>query len=139
MAKIVFNAETLKIMHLFETVTKSRVRDCIIDSKMIIFVVGPGMISKAVGKKGVNVRTLENKLNRKIKIVEFNSDVKRFVRNFIMPLKVDEVTEEDNVVTLKSSDKTVKSILIGRNAQNLRKIEDYIRRHHPMLKEIKVI
>ena len=139
MAKIVYNAEIMKIMSLFENITSSTIKDCIIDPEQAIFIVKEGMISKAIGKKGSNVRTLEKKLNRKIKIVEFNSEIKTFIKNFILPLRVDEIEEEDNIVSLVSSVTATKSMLIGRNARNLRRIEEIARRYFPSLKEIKVI
>lgn len=129
----------MKIMSLFENITKSRLKDCIIEPNQIIFVVTEGMISKAIGRKGINVKTLEKKLNRKIKIVEFNSQIKVFIQNYILPLRIEEAIEEDNIITLKSSNSATRSMLIGRNAQNLRHTEEIIRRYFPDLKEIKVV
>lgn len=138
-SKIVYNAELMKIMSFFERMTLTRLKDCIFEPRQIIFVVQPNMISKAIGKRGANVKTLEKKLNKKIKIVEFNPELKTFVANYIMPLRVEKIQQEDNIITLKTPDKVTKSMLIGRNAQNLRYTEEIMRRYFPELEEIKVM
>ena len=139
MGKVVYNAEVMKVMSLFEQVTAAVLKDCILLPNQVIFVVKEGMMSKAIGKKGQNVKTLQEKLNRKIKIVEFNSKVDKFVKSFLLPVKVDEVEVEDGVVKIKTADVATKSMLIGRNGQKLRETESYIQRLFPNLKEIKVI
>ncbi len=139
MGKVIFNAETLKLMSLFERFTKSKLKDCIITDNLVIFVVKEGYASKAIGKNGANVKALQNKLNRKIKIVEFNSNLSQFVENLLLPLKLEEVYEDNKIVFVKSKDFNIKSILIGRNGSNLRKTETLVRRYFPDLKEIKVI
>ena len=138
-SKIVYNAEIMKIMSFFEKITGTRLKDCIIEERQFIFIVQPGMISKAIGKRGVNVKTLEKKLNKKIKIVEFNPMLKEFVLNYIMPIRVEEIQQDGNVITLMSADTAAKSMLIGRNAQNLRHTEEIIKRYFPQLEEIKVM
>ena len=126
-------------MSLFEKITTARLKDCIIENNQIIFIVQPGMISKAIGKKGANVKTLENKLNRKIKIVEFDSQPVKFIKNFILPTRIDDIEINENIVTIKASDSGVRSILIGRNGNNLRYIEQITQRYFPEIKEIKVV
>ena len=139
MGKVIFNAETLKLMSLFERFTKSKLKDCIITDNLVIFVVKEGYASKAIGKNGANVKALQNKLNRKIKIVEFNSNLSQFVENLLLPLKLEEVYEDNKIVFVKSKDFNIKSVLIGRKGSNLRKTETLVRRYFPDLKEIKVI
>lgn len=132
--------ETLKIMTLFESVTRSRIKDCFVDKNEIMnFVVQPGEIGKAIGKNAVNVKKLESMLNRKIKIVEFNSELIGFVRNIIYPLRTRNVTEKDGIVTIESEDSKTRGLLIGRNAQNLRNFEVIAKKYYPQLNEIKVI
>ncbi len=139
MSRIKFDSEIIKIISLFEAVTRSKVKDCIVDPEKILFIVEENEISKAIGKKGANVRLVESKLKRKIKIVEFNSNVVTFIKNLIMPLKVDEIKEdEQGLIILKSSDSKVKGLIIGRNAKNLRAYEGVVKRYFP-IQEIKVM
>ena len=132
--------ETLKLMSLFESITRSRLKDCFVDkNEMLTFVVQPGEIGKAIGKQAINVKRLEKMLNRKIKIVEFNPDALAFVRNLIFPLRSRNVTENEGIVTIESEDTKTRGLIIGRNALNLRNFEAIAQKYYPQIKEIKVV
>ncbi|MBN2420696.1 NusA-like transcription termination signal-binding factor [Candidatus Woesearchaeota archaeon] len=138
-SKITYGMETLGLMKLFENMTKAKIRDCIVDEEKIIFVVQEGELRKALGKGAENIKKLSEKLNKKVKIAEFADEMLALIKNFINPLKVDEIYEENGIVILKSSEMRTKGIIIGRNAKNLRALENNIRRYFPDLKEIKVM
>ena len=137
-SKIVFDINVLNIMKLFDRITRASVKDCIIEEERIIFIVNEGELGKALGKQAVNVKRLFENLKKKIKIVEFSNDKLKFISNFIHPLKVDNISEQDGIVVLESHDTKTKGLLIGRAAQNLRKLEEYVRRYYDV-KEIKVV
>ncbi len=136
---IKYDAELIKIMSFFEKATNTQLKDCFIDAESMTFVVMPGEIGKAIGKGGLNVRKLENYFKKRIKIVEYADDLLQFVKNMIMPLKVERIEQMDDVVVLSDQDTKTKGLLIGRNAQNLRNLEKSVQRYFPALKEIKVV
>ena len=136
--KVVFDVNALNTMKLFDRITRASLKDCIIEEERIIFVVSEGELGKALGKQAMNIKRLLETLKKKIKIVEFSSDKLKFISNFIHPLKVDSITEQDGIVMLESHDTKTKGLLIGRAAQNLRKLEEYVRRYYDV-KEIKVV
>lgn len=138
MNRIKFDNALIKIISLFEALTRAEVKDCLLDDRSAIFVVGQNQISKAIGKRGSNVRLLEQKLKKKVKIVEFNPNVVTFIKNLIMPLIVDEIKEDDKVVTLISKDSKTRGLLIGRNAKNLRNYESIVKRYFN-IDELKVM
>jgi N utilization substance protein A len=131
----------MKKMALFENMTGSKIKDFFDDPVQgrLVFIVLPGQLWKALGKGSSNVTKLENAFKRKIKIVEFSPDLVQFIKNMARPLKVDDVTEEDMIVTIHNDDIQTKGLLIGKNARNLRNMESNIRRHFDALKEIKVV
>ena len=131
--------ETLGLMKLFENITHSRIKDCIIEPEKIIFIVQENELRQALGKGAENIRKLSEKFKKRAKIVEFKPNMLDYIKNFIHPLKVEEITENDGIVTLKSSDMKTRGLLIGRAAKNLRSLEEYVKRDFPNLKEIKVI
>lgn len=126
-------------MGLFEKITHVVARDCFEDEGTLFFVVQPGQIGKAVGKKASNVSSIERLLNRKIKILEFNPEVVGYIKNVIFPLKVEDVTFEEGIATIISGDSKTRGLLIGRAAQKLRQFEKIVQREFENLKEIKVI
>lgn len=131
--------EALQKIKLFEQVTKAHVKDCFEYKERLTFVVDEGQLWKALGKQNVNLIKLEKLLNRKVKIVEFRSDVKQFIVNLLHPLKVIDMTDgEDGVIIVKGPDAKTKGLMIGSRAQNLRATEDIVRKYFEC-KEIKVV
>jgi len=131
MSKIKYDINLMKFMQLFESLTRAKLKDCInnVEDEQLIFIVEENEIGKAIGKKGSNVRRLEDLLKRKIKIVEFNPDIKQFIRNFVMPLQIKEVNEEDNKITITGFDTKTKGLLIGRERKNLENLKSVVKRY----------
>ncbi len=127
----------MQLISVFENLTGSKIKDCFDHDGLLYFVVQEGQIGLALGRKGSNIRRLERVFNRKIKIVEFNPDINRFINNIIFPLKTEEQSIEDGVITLKTGDLKTRGLLIGRGGQNLRRYENLAKRYF-QLKEIKV-
>jgi len=138
MVRIKFDAELMKIMNLFGTITRSKVKDVIKRDEIYIFIVQQGEIGKAIGKKAANVRKLENILKKKIRVIEYNEDLEKFIRNVVMPLNLAKVEIEDAVVTIHSPDTKTRGYLIGRSASHLRNTENIVKRYFP-IDEIKVV
>jgi len=137
--KIKYDLNLMKFMSFFESLTNTRLKDCFIDkNSLLVFVVEENQIAKAIGKKGVNVKNIKEKLNRKIKIVEFNPHLEIFIANLINPLKAKEIKIDEKIVTIVGPDTKTKGLLIGRNGQNLRNYEEIVNRYFD-IKEIKVI
>jgi N utilization substance protein A len=125
-------------MILFERITGVKLKDCIESEDKIVFVVELNQLTRAIGPGGSKVKELAKKLNKKIKIVEYNPVLVVFVRNLISPLKVGNVEEKEGVVVISDSDRKVKGLIIGKNAKNLREYEDIVKRFFD-IKEIRVV
>lgn len=137
--RITYNADMMKIMSLFENITHTQLKDTFVDdNSLLTFIVKEGQIKKAVGKKAENVKKLERLLNRKIKIVEFNPLIESFINNLIFPLKIKNIDNFEDIITVEAEDIKTRGIIIGRNAKNLRNIENIAKTYFPNLKEIKV-
>jgi transcription termination/antitermination protein NusA len=136
--KITFDTELLKIMALFENLTRSKLKDCFFDREKLVFMVEPGEMGKALGKNKSNVMQLEKMMKRKIKIVEFNPERLQFITNYLVPLKIVDIKEEGDIVTITGSDTKTKGLIIGIKAQNLRNLEKVAGKYFT-IQEIKVI
>ncbi len=132
-----YDTRLLNLISFFERATHAEVKDCIENDERLIFIVMPLNLRKALGKDGNNIRRLNQEMHKKIKVVEYSDNIKEFIRSLIMPLKVDDITQEGKVITLKSNDRRTKGLLIGRNAHNLRQYEDIVKRYFD-IDEIKV-
>ena len=137
MNKIKYSQDLMEFMSIFETITGTKLKDCIMD-EYIIFIVQENQIAKAIGRNGSNVRKLQSILKKKIKIAEFNLDPLIFTKNLISPLKAKDIKIEGDVIIIQGEDIKTRGLLIGRNAKNLREYESIVQRYFP-IKEIKVI
>lgn len=90
--KIKLSIEDIGFITTFENVTKTNVKDCLIDKdkNKAVFIVAEGQAGMAIGKGGINIKRLENKLKKKIEVLEFSSDPLKFISNLIRPLKLKE-------------------------------------------------
>ena len=136
--KIVFDTDMIKFMALFENITRAKLKDTFFDRDKLVFLVDIGELFKALGKNKANIIKLERMLNRKIKIVEFSSERITFIKNYLAPLKIVNIEEEGDIVTVTGSDTKTKGLIIGIKAQNLRKLEKIVGKYFK-IDEIKVI
>ena len=113
---------------MVERITHARVKDCFKEEGVLHIIVAPGEMGKILGKKGIIIKKLQESIGLKIKVMEYRSDMKSFIRNVIWPIKVEEIIEEEGTVYLKDSQKKTKSLLIGREGKNLRLINRAVKR-----------
>lgn len=137
MSKIKYNADDMKIIQLFETLTGAKLKDCIMDES-ILFIVAEHEIGKAIGKKGSNIKRLEQLLKKKIRVVSFNDNVTKFISNLLLPLKADNIENNDGEITITGPDVKTRGLIIGRNKQNLNNLMSIVKRYFSV-KDIKVV
>lgn len=137
MNKIKYDSDSMKLITLFESMTGAKVRDCIADEKLI-FIVEENEMGKAIGRNGVNIKRMENALKKKIKLVEFSSDVLQFVRNMAYPIELLSIEQHDDVVIIHGKDTAAKAMLIGRDRININHLSDIVKRYFD-IKEIRVV
>ena len=65
---ITLNQEVIGFINLFEKVTRAQVKDCFSDDGLV-FVVQPGQMGLAIGKKGVNIKKVSGLLKKKVKVI----------------------------------------------------------------------
>ena len=114
----------LRLMSLFQSITKVTARDCLDDQKYdrIIFVVNEGKMGLAIGKNGSNIKSLSNVLKRNIELVEYFDDPSKFLKHvfnskFINEIKLTEkVDGSSQAIVLVDASK--KGLVVGREGRN---------------------
>ena len=125
----------MRLISLFQNVTKTTARDCLDDEKRdrLIFVVNEGKMGLAIGKGGSNIKSLQNILKRNIELVEHFDDPIKFLKNILNPKLVNEIkldTKSDG-----SSQATVivdhnkKGLVVGREGRNAEKARLFAKRY----------
>ncbi|MBC7108274.1 MAG: NusA-like transcription termination signal-binding factor [Methanomassiliicoccales archaeon] len=133
MPEITFTEETLRYISLFESITKTRVRDCLETEDKLVFVVNPGQANKAVGKGGENVIRMKNATGKNIQVIEYSDEPEEFIRNVFYNYNVQSVKIENrgNIIhATVTVDPKVKGRAIGKNGKNLKIARDIVNRHH---------
>ena len=140
-ARLKLDQDTLGLSMLVERATGVQVKDCFRDENddTLYFVVPQGLIGKALGKGGVNVKNLQQSLNKNVRIIEYRETPVEYIRSIIYPLTVEEIKEDpaQNLITLKDSNRKTKSLLIGREGRNLQLLNRAVKRFFNV--EVKVI
>ena len=77
---IKLTTDQMRLISLFQNVTKTTARDCLDDEKQnkIIFVVNEGKMGLAIGKGGSNIKSLQNVLKRNVELIEYFDDPIKF-------------------------------------------------------------
>lgn len=112
--------------------TKSTALDCVIDERFdrVIYVIKKGDMGLAIGKKGENIKRMQNVLGKRIEMVEYSEDFPEFVANIFKPAEIVKVTKEEearqiNVYVKKKSDL---GIAIGKGGSTIEKARALTRR-----------
>jgi N utilization substance protein A len=111
--------------------TKSTAIDCLMDERFdrIIYVIRPGDMGLAIGKKGENIKRMQKVLGKKIEMVEYSESPDEFIANMFRPALLSMVKKDEagrvSIVLQKKSDL---GIAIGRGGANVEKARLLFRR-----------
>ena len=136
MERLKLDQESLGLSSFMTQATGVQVKDCFKDQDTIYFVVGPGDLGKAIGKRGMNIHRIQDSLHKKVKIIEYSPDAGQFIRNVIYPVQVEEILEEEKNIILRDSSRKTKGLLIGRDGKNLTLLNRAVQRFFN--KEVKI-
>ena len=136
MSEITISEENMRMIAQYENITGAGARDCIVDDKFgrIIFVINPGEMGLAIGKKGASIKKASDTFGKKVEVVEYNPDKVQFIRNCFLPIQIQTVTfepgEEEGTeiatIDVRSEDR---GLTIGKEGRNIIKAKKLALRH----------
>jgi N utilization substance protein A len=132
---ITFDENTISYIGFFQRVTGAIVKDCIDAEDRIVFVVEPGFLGMAVGKKGEIAQKLRRMMKKDILVVEYSDDPSKFIANVFHQFGVQGVELEDRPRGTHATVKvepSLKGKAIGRGGSYLKLARQIVRRHHPI-------
>jgi N utilization substance protein A len=105
--------------------TRSTALDCVIDDRFdrVIYVIRQGDMGLAIGKKGENIKRLQNVLGKRIEMVEYDENIKEFITNIFKPAEVAGIdsTPDNGPVHVLLKKKNDLGIAIGKGGCNIEK------------------
>ncbi len=90
---------------------------------MLLFLVDPVELGKAIGKKGFNIEKLKSALRKKVIIIANSNELEPFVRRFfsnigIISIEINNIMGEQAVVL--TIDEKDRGIAIGKNGERIK-------------------
>ncbi|MDD1709057.1 MAG: NusA-like transcription termination signal-binding factor [Methanoregulaceae archaeon] len=105
--------------------TKATALDCVIDERFerIIYLIMKGDMGLAIGKKGENIRRMQNVLGKRIEMVEYSEDQNEFIANIFRPVEITKVEKDpdSNTVIVSIQKKSDLGTAIGKKGANIEK------------------
>ena len=138
MPEVKLTEDCMRLISQFESLTGAGSRDCVIDERngRLIFVVNPGDMGLAIGKKGASIKKASEVMGKKIEVVEYSSNPQQFIKNCFLPAQVTSMTfdgeqgEQSVQVEVRDEDR---GIAIGKEGKNIFKAKKLAQRQHNII------
>ena len=120
--------QTLRYLNLLNNTAKIRIKKCFIYNNTIIFAVPLQFVSQAIGPKGKHVRALQEKLEKKIKIIgDANGieDVNKFIKQIVEPVSFVSIDVNENEIVINAGSRN-KAALIGRHKRRYNELNQIL-------------
>ena len=88
MVKIKLDTDSMRFLAMFEGLTGAMVKDCIVNANRVVFIVKESQAGLAIGRSGSNIISLQNKIKKKVEVVEFSDDPIKFASNIFYPAEL---------------------------------------------------
>lgn len=118
--------ETIRVMALFEKVTRVPAKDCIVAEDAVYFLVNPSKVGLAVGKDGAQAKDMSRLLKKPVKVLGYFGSAEEFIRHAIPSAEDVQINDGSVVLSVPAQDKTR---VIGRNGNNIKIIKEILNRH----------
>ncbi len=137
LSKVKYDTELIKKITLFEDQTGAKVKDAFYYRDRLTYIVQEGEMGKALGRNKKNVKKIQDMINEKVKIVEYDNDIIQFIVNFLNPLELEKIEDDDGIIRIDGGDSQTNGLIIGRNGRNLKKMKKIVD-HYFEFEDIKV-
>lgn len=121
--------DDILLMNALTQVSGVSAKDCLVSGNLVSFLVNEKEVGKAIGRKAVNVKELEQKLNKKIEIVAYSEKPENVVEStFEVKVSSAKVTNGKLVVFMDSLGKRKVLGNIGR----LKRLKELLKRNYKL-------
>jgi len=130
--KVTLSDEARQYMGLFDEETDVSPNDCLVEGDRVVFLIPAGEMADAIGPDGQTVQRVEEKIGRRVELVEDAETPEAFVENALAPAVVRGVTisqQGDTVAYVEVVDAD-RGVAIGANGQHIDTARRLARRQH---------
>ncbi|MBI2452431.1 hypothetical protein HYV50_05145 [Candidatus Pacearchaeota archaeon] len=125
----IIDMRTMRYINLLDKITHVKTKNCFIHNNTIFFAVNRNEVSRAIGAGASNIRKMQEKTGRKIRIIieiEGDNDLKRFIEDIIAPARVKSVERKENELIITAGNGRSKAALIGRDKRRLEELKKIV-------------
>jgi len=124
-----FSMDDILLINAFEKISKVNAKDCITEKNVISFLVEGKLVGKAIGKKAVNVKFLEQKLKKKIEIIGFYKKPEEVIKK-TFDVEIEEINKKKGriIITVDSLNKRK----IMNNLSRLKRVRELMKRNYEL-------
>lgn len=118
--------ETIRLIALFEKITKIHARDCVIDDYCVYFLVDPEKVGLAVGRNGSVIREVRMILKKDVRVLGYSDNAEDFIKSQVPSIKSLQISNGSAILSVPQKEKIN---VIGKNGRNIKMIKEILKRH----------
>ncbi len=125
----VLDLQTIRYINLLDSMSRVKTSKCFTYNNTIFFAVPRDMISRAIGPNASNIHKIQEKLDKRVKIIaeaNGNEDAERFIKDIVAPVRFGS-SEIVNGVFILTAGSQSKAALIGRNRRREAELQHIIK------------
>ena len=129
--KITLSDEARRYIGLFDEETDVSPTDCLVESDRVVFLIPAGEMADAIGPDGQTVQRVEEKIGRRIELLEDADTPEAFVENMLAPAVVRGVTiseQGETVVAYVEVVEADRGVAIGTDGEHIKTARTLARR-----------
>ena len=118
----IINMQTMRYINLLDKASNVKTRSCFVYNGTIYFAVPKKLVSKAIGPEASNIRKMQDKLGKRVRVVsecESPLDIGRFIEDVVAPIRFKSLEVKNGSVIITAGNHQNKASLIGRNKRRL--------------------
>ena len=121
--------QTMRHLNLFNRITRVSTRFCFTHNNTIFFCVPRQLVSRAIGREGVNIRKINQIIGKRVKIIPQPRgvvDAKSFIESIVAPVTFKDFELKGKEIVVSGSRQS-KAAMIGRNKRRLLEMQGIIK------------
>jgi len=129
--KVTLSDEARRFIGLFDAETDVSPTDCLVESDRVVFLIPAGKMADAIGPDGQIVQRVEQKIGRRIELLEDADTPEAFVENMLAPAVVRGVTiseQGETVVAYVEVVEADRGVAIGTDGEHIKTARKLARR-----------
>ncbi|MBT4192105.1 MAG: KH domain-containing protein [Candidatus Diapherotrites archaeon] len=121
--------DEILLINALARVANVNAKDCLVGDHIVSYLVKGSEVGKAIGKKAINVKELEKKLNKRIEIIGFETKPEEVIKK-TFEIELGEVKQKKGRLIIGLDNTNKKKVLS--NSSRLRRVKELMKRNYDL-------